>query len=574
VARKRKAHRQAARSAQAAPSHARTDAFVNWTTGAGTPLDKIAQARVVPTRDHWRDPFVLETLYYESDLAARIVDAVVEAAMRQGYEPVLRPSLDGSREDDEAEVKVRAEAIKRRLRELKADELITTRAKNGRLQGGAALFLGAEDGNDPSLPLVLDKVRTLRFLAEFERIELLPDVYYRDPLDAKFGRVKTWRCNPGGLAVDPEALDQARVIHESRLLTFGGIEVSKRERQKQQGWDLSVLIRVIDVLRLFDANWAAISAILQQAHQAVWKLKGLVDIISGGHAQKLQERMAQVELVRGISRAVVIDADTESFEYHSASMAGLDTLIDRLNARLAAAAGMPVTILFGVSPAGMNATGESDTRHWYDTVQSYRDNVLGPQIEKLVRVVAQEQGDPLAGEWTITWPSLWQMSPRESAEQRKLIADTDVLYINAGVVTPQEVAVSRFGGGAFSDEAVHIDLELRELAEQAPDPEATEAAYPALSPDNDTTVETAEPEQHAVDPELAKNPSAALNGAQVASLQEIVQSVARRDLPRDSGLAMMLAAFPIDEQQAEAIMGDVGRTFFSASVPEPGEPGA
>jgi len=64
-------------------------------------------------------------------------------------------------------------------------------------------------------------------------------------------------------------------------------------------------------------------------------------------------------------------------------------------------------------------------------------------------------------------------------------------------------------------------------------------------------------------PELAKDPAAALNGAQVASLQGIVQSVAEKALPRESGIAMMLAAFPVTAAQAEAIMGTVGKTFFA-----------
>jgi hypothetical protein len=66
----------------------------------------------------------------------------------------------------------------------------------------------------------------------------------------------------------------------------------------------------------------------------------------------------------------------------------------------------------------------------------------------------------------------------------------------------------------------------------------------------------------------AKDPTTALNGAQVSSLQEIVAAVASRQLPRASGVAMMLAAFPIDATTADNIMGDVGIGFFTAPPPE------
>jgi HK97 family phage portal protein len=57
----------------------------------------------------------------------------------------------------------------------------------------------------------------------------------------------------------------------------------------------------------------------------------------------------------------------------------------------------------------------------------------------------------------------------------------------------------------------------------------------------------------------------ALNGAQVTALKEIVQAVAAGQLPRESGVAIIIAAFPITPEQAEEIMGEVGRGF----TPEP-----
>jgi hypothetical protein len=43
---------------------------------------------------------------------------------------------------------------------------------------------------------------------------------------------------------------------------------------------------------------------------------------------------------------------------------------------------------------------------------------------------------------------------------------------------------------------------------------------------------------------------------------EIVNGVAVRDLPRETGVNMLVAAFPLDVDAAEQIMGDVGNTFF------------
>jgi hypothetical protein len=69
-------------------------------------------------------------------------------------------------------------------------------------------------------------------------------------------------------------------------------------------------------------------------------------------------------------------------------------------------------------------------------------------------------------------------------------------------------------------------------------------------------------------PEEAKDPGAALNGAQVTSLREIVLDVANGALPRATGIGLILAAFPLTPEQAEDIMGEVGDGFVAAA-PKP-----
>lgn len=52
-----------------------------------------------------------------------------------------------------------------------------------------------------------------------------------------------------------------------------------------------------------------------------------------------------------------------------------------------------------------------------------------------------------------------------------------------------------------------------------------------------------------------------LNGAQIASMVEIVSQVAAGMLPRESGINMLIASFQISQAQAEKIMGEAGRSF-------------
>lgn len=65
-------------------------------------------------------------------------------------------------------------------------------------------------------------------------------------------------------------------------------------------------------------------------------------------------------------------------------------------------------------------------------------------------------------------------------------------------------------------------------------------------------------------PEEAVNPNAALNGAQVQALKDIIASVARGEIPRDTGIGLIEASFPLSREQADRIMGRVGQDFVPA----------
>lgn len=106
------------------------------------------------------------------------------------------------------------------------------------------------------------------------------------------------------------------------------------------------------------------------------------------------------------------------------------------------------------------------------------------------------------------------------------------------------------------------ESDIRERMGMAP-VEVDEAAAVAATP-----AQPGSPTPVGVDA-LAVDPSTALNGAQVASLLEIIKSVARGELPRASGVAMILAAFPVTNSQAEKIMGAVGAGFTPTVTPAP-----
>jgi phage-related protein (TIGR01555 family) len=443
----------------------RMDGWINMFTGLGNALRDKTRATVFGAGRHLDDA-TLESLFTDNDLASRVCDAVPEEMMRPGFQLTCEDSR-------------KASDVMRRWGELEAHTRIVEGMTWGRLFGGGAVYVGVEDGLDESAPLDLTKVKRVDFLTALDRRELHVETLYDNPRAPKYGRPQHYRfitqhTNPSG-----KLLDQY-LVHESRLIVFGGALTTNWQRRQLRYWDNSVLQRVHEVLQQFGTSWDSVAHLMSDIAQAVYKMKGLAGYMETGQDEIVQKRMEMMELGRSVVRAIVLDAEEEDFERKHTPLTDVPDVMRLFMLRFAAAARMPATIAFAQSPAGLNATGDSDMRWWYNTLDSDRENKLKPKMMELFRVLWAEQGgEPKT--WGIRFKSFWEPTETESATIRKSQAETDKIYFEMGAVLPEEIALSRFGEHGWSSET-HIDLEARremleasierakELAKNPPEP--------------------------------------------------------------------------------------------------------
>jgi len=161
----------------------------------------------------------------------------------------------------------------------------------------------------------------------------------------------------------------------------------------------------------------------------------------------------------------------ETYTKLGSSVSGLDGLIDKFTLALAAVSNIPVTFLMGQAPAGLQATGQSDIRMFYDNIKSEQEDVLRPVLEKLIKIIMLSKEGGFGGRelegWCIKFNPLWQMDDQEKAAMRKTVAEADQIYINTGVLDPSEVAIARFGGDTYSMD-IFIEEESRMNQEMTP----------------------------------------------------------------------------------------------------------
>lgn len=403
----------------------------------------------------------LEDLYAGDDMAARIVDALPDEMTREWIE-----LQSGDSELDRA-LMAQLEVLDVRFKVRQA--LIWAR-----LFGGACLILGVDDGQTTDKPLDYAAIKSLRYLTVLDRWSLRPGAAYADPLSPRYGKPETYRIEAQIATSGSESTQSGVVVHESRLLRFdSGVVVTPRRATENETWSDSVLERVAELLPDFHSVYSGTSNLVQDFAQGVYKLKNLAAMLAAGSDAQVIKRLQLIDISRSVARAIVLDADSEEFTREMASLAGIPDVMDRWQSRLAAAARMPVSVLMGLSPAGgLAATGEFELRYWYDQVKSTQESALRPQIEKLLRVMLIAKDGPTRGvepeTWKFSFRSLWQQTDAEKADARNKQSQTDASYISSGVLSPDEVAASRFSGAEYSFET-KLDTETREAFNVAED---------------------------------------------------------------------------------------------------------
>lgn len=457
----------------------RADAWINAITGLGGVRDKTTRAEIADFVA--LSPAQLEALYHAHDLAAKIVDAPIEDGFRGGFE------IAG----DDGRI---ADAL-RKWRVLPA---VREGKTWGRLYGAGAILVGHK-GADMREPLQPDAPGELQYLLVLDRQNLSIASYEDAPESPDYGRPRTYKITrdrdvgqyraparrPGeygsGVGAGAGLSPAPDEIHASRLIKFGGALTAERIRiKKNDGFDLSVLQRPHEVLRDADQTWRSIQHLLQDLSQSVFAMHGLIDMIAQGEKDTVMDRMAVVDMARSVARAVVIDAEHERFEHTGAvNVTGIEPSMMLTFHRLAGAASMPLTRLIGMSPGGMNATGESDTRAWYDVVDDVRRQD-SDEIARLIEIVARAEGIAVEGTPEILWPSLWQSTPDEEAARERLRADTYRQWIDSGTLMPEEVTLALFQDDP--DFADVIDFGLREQTLKEPEPVPEPPPAPGAPP--------------------------------------------------------------------------------------------
>ena len=418
----------------------KNDGWMNLFSGLGTKADKKKSTRAVPTG--FLFDAELETIYADDGVGARIIDLLPEDMMKQGWHYEKKKKKEGMEEYSKIYDKV--------FKDLKANDKISKALKWGRLYGGGLILLGVYDGETLDTPLNLNKIKS------FENLKIIPrnNVMYgtmefqMDETKSHYGQVEYYPVT----FYTGRKYETVRV-HYSRVIELHGIEIPSSEASiipmEFRYWGISVFQRVQDRLKELAGAFGSLSNLLHEVTIGKYKYKDLAEIMSTDGGEKLvQNRLQAMDMMKSTFHSILMDMD-ENFERDTLSFAGVSDVLYQFMMLTSASTGYPMTKLFGISPGGLNSTGDSDMYQYYDMVRAKQQTELLPIIERLVHIVSEWQRIP---EPKIVFNPLEQMTEKEQAELEEKKAMTEKMkmetyqgYIDMGIMNPEVVEELEFG---------------------------------------------------------------------------------------------------------------------------------
>ncbi len=225
-------------------------------------------------------------------------------------------------------------------------------------------------------------------------------------------------------------------VHHSRLVRFTGRDLPFLERVAELYWGESEVEALYNDVVKHDNVAANMAALTFRANVDTMEVQNLDQLFSvtSGEQQRRFWNVMQAQSVMKSNFGMQLVNRGDQIKNTQYTFTGLQEVYDSMCLDLSGASRIPVTKLFGRSPAGMNATGENDLRNYYDYVDTLREAKLRPILEKLLPVLAMSAWGAVPDGLDITFPPLWTPTAKEVAEIAKTKSEAIVSGYQAGLL--------------------------------------------------------------------------------------------------------------------------------------------
>jgi uncharacterized protein len=396
----------------------------------------------------------LSDLYRGEGIAKKIVDVPAKDMTRAGF------SVDGDTNND----------VEKYLNRIGLKKALKNALRWSRLYGGSVILMGIDDttkGDGSKIlttPLKEESIQKIGFFRVYDRRQVTwnsSDID-EDATSSNFGLPKFYTITP----VTEGITQQDFKVHYSRIIRFIGEELPETEARNQHSWGDSSLQSVYIRVRGFGGALISTESILDEFVMGVLTVNNLGDLIAGGREKEIVTRLNQIDMSKHILNTMLVDKE-EEFTRLSATVNGIKDILEFLKDVLSAVSGIPQVKLFGEQAKGIGSQAAGNIRMYYDDISDMQQEYLKPQLERIISLLIKSADfikiAKIPDTWQVKFNNLWQMSETDLATARHLVAKQDEIYLKNGVLTPEEVSISRFGAETYSFETKLIEKDRKSI---------------------------------------------------------------------------------------------------------------
>lgn len=404
------------------------DAFSNVMARLGFGSPNLLEGTEYPLTRLTRQYNLMNSLYRSHWIVRKIIDTIPEDMCKNWYELQCQVSPEA------------LDLFHKMERKTKVKSTILQGLKWGRLYGGAAGIMIIDGHNDYlDQPLDLDYVMP----GSFKRILILdrwsgisPGAsLVEDISDPDFGLPDMYQVT----TETAKTFD----VHHSRVLRFTGRDLPQWEKIAEMYWGVSEIEVVYDELKKRDNTSWNIASLIFMANIRVLKMADYGEMLALGNSavqQKLYNTLAAQNHILSNMGLQIMGKDDDFQTKQMTGFNGLADMYECFMMDISGACEIPVTRLFGRSPAGLNATGESDDQIYEGTIEQKQEAYLRPVLDKLLPAMCMSTWGEVPSDLDHKFNPFRTLDNKEMADLAKNKTDSVIQVYNAGLVS-QRVAM-------------------------------------------------------------------------------------------------------------------------------------
>lgn len=396
------------------------DSFQNFALQLGMGTDNALSASGYGFNPITRIRTLLEWIHRGSWLGGMAVDLVADDMTRGGIE------INSVMDPEESERVLKA------FENLFIWPALNESQKWSRLYGGAlGVFL--IDGHDPKTPLRMDAVGKGQFkgIIALDRWMVEPNL---QDLVTEFGPNLG---NPKYYRINTDApVYSKKTLHYSRCFRLEGIRLPYWQRIMENMWGVSVLERMYDRMVAFDSATQGAAQLVHKMYTRIYKVDKLRELVAGNQVA-LAGLTAYVDFMRRFQSnegITLIDARDDFVPHQQTVSTGISEVLVQFGQQISGSLQIPLIRLFGQSPAGLNSTGESDLRTYYDGILQKQEREFREPCTKTIELISRSEQIKLPKGWGFNFKPLWQLTDEQKATVAKTDVDTVLAAEGSGTI--------------------------------------------------------------------------------------------------------------------------------------------